>query len=264
MEPVRVTMVAEEEHVAYERVQTVTHVVVPLYLVLIFLLLSLVGSSVSLLAAFRAPVREVSLDLALSVELRAHAVVLTVLRLNVMVTHELRTVAEHTVEHPVGDERSGEQLFLPVQSVALDLLACHAERRLELSEQSVDGILRNLPYTEEAEHMVNAVSIEELSHILEAANPPQTAVLKHFVPVVGRESPVLTVCTERIRWSASLPVEIEVARLSPHVAAIAVDTDRNIALEDNALLTGIVVNFLKLSVQDVLLEVVEAYSLVSL
>ena len=126
------------------------------------------------------------------------------------------------------------------------------------------GIDRNLPYAEEAQHMVYAVSIKKLRHVLETAHPPGTIVLQHLVPVVSGEPPVLTVYGEVIRRCTCLSVEIEVFRLHPHVAAVTVDTDGDIALQNNPFLLGIVMSLFHLRVEHILHEVVEGNLLIRL
>ena len=191
MELVGVFVVADEEHVAHQRVETVAQPDV-----------ALLGASL-----------EGCLDLLLSVELGTHTVVAFPLGLHILLANFLCALVEHAVEHPVGDERSGEQVFLPVQSVAFYLLAAHAECRREVAEQSVYGCCRNFPDAEEAQHVVDAVCVEVLLHILEAANPPLAAVGYHLVPVVCGEAPVLSAHREVIWRSTGLSVEVEVAGL---------------------------------------------------
>ena len=135
MELIGIPMVAHKEHVAYQRIQAVAQVGVGL------------------------------VCLALCVIFGLHAVAAVVCRLKISVAHHCRPFAEHAVEHPVGDERFGEQFFLEVQAIGLNLLACHSECRRELAQQTVYGIVRYLPYTEEAEHMVYAVGIKEFCHV---------------------------------------------------------------------------------------------------
>ena len=113
----------------------------------------------------------------------------------------------------------------------------------------MNGIDWNLPDSEEAEHMVDTVSVEIVGHILETADPPLTSVLEHLVPVVCREAPVLTIGREGVRWRTGLTVEVEVARFCPHIAAITIHADRDISFEDDMMLAGIVVHGLHLCAQ---------------
>ncbi len=134
-------------------------------------------------------------------------------------------------------------------AVGFHFLARHRQRRLELSVETALLRHRNLPDAEESEHVVDAVGVEILRHLAEAAHPPLTAVLHHLVPVVGGEAPVLSVFAEGIGRSACLPVEVEVARLSHHVGSVAVDADGNVALQDDALLACVLVGAVHLLVE---------------
>ncbi len=118
---------------------------------------------------------------------------------------------------------------------------------------------RNSPDAEETEHMVDAVGIKELRHILESANPPHTAVVDHLLPVVSRESPVLTVDRESIRWSTSLRVKVEILRLMPYITAVAVHADRNVALQDYATSHGIFMSGAHLVVQYKLCIIIKSH-----
>ena len=69
--------------------------------------------------------------------------------------------------------------------------------------------------------MVDAVSVEVLGHLAEAAYPPLTAVLEHGIPVVGGEAPVLTVGRERIRRRTGLSVKVEVLGFYPSLYTVA-------------------------------------------
>jgi hypothetical protein len=90
--------------------------------------------------------------------------------------------------------------------------------------------------------VVDAVSVEILMHVLEAAHPPLASVGNHAVPVVRREAPVLSVHGESVWRSARLRVEVEVFGLVPYVAAVAVHADGYVALEDDAASAGILVS----------------------
>ncbi len=128
----------------------------------------------------------------------------------------------------------------------------------------MDAIDGYLPDAEEAQDVVYAVCVEEVLHVLEAACPPGASVLEHLGPVVGGEAPVLSVWREVVRRRACLAVEVEVARLGPYVAAVAVHADGYVALEHHALLAGVVVGRGHLGVEDVLHVVVEGGVLVCL
>ena len=90
--------------------------------------------------------------------------------------------------------------------------------------------------------MVYAVGIEILRHVLETAYPPLTVVLKHSFPVIGGESPVLSIHGEIIWRRSCLSVQIEVFRLHPYITAIAVHADGDISLQNDTVLAGMLMD----------------------
>ena len=237
MELVGLLGVADEEYIADHGIETVANVE-----------LVLVGDT-----------GEGFLHLALGVVLRFHLVALVVEAVEIFSLHIVGFLMEHTLQSPVCDERIGEALLLEVETIAADLVGGHAKCGSELAEQTVYRVDRYLPNAEETEYVVDAVGIEELRHVLEATHPPLTTVFEHLVPVVGREAPVLTVDREVIGRRTGLSVEVEVAWLHPHVAAIAVHADRDVALEDDMMLAGVGVGLVELSVEDILNEIPELH-----
>ena len=113
---------------------------------------------------------------------------------------------------------------------------------------------RYRPDAEESEDVVEPVSVEIFAHLGEPCLPPSVAVLCHLVPVVGRESPILTVVGEVVGRCAGLTVEVVEARVYPGVNAVARDADWNVAFEDDAVFAGVVGYFFELEVQVVLNE----------
>ena len=205
-----------------------------------------------------------SLHLYLGIHLCLQLITLIIQTVQILLLHLVSTLMEHTVEHPVGDKWTGESVLLEVKTIRANLVSCHAECRSKLSEQTMNRVDRNLPYTEEAQHVVDTISIKELRHILESTCPPLTVVFQHLIPVVGRESPVLTIHREIVRWSSCLSVEVEVLRLCPYITSKTVYTDRNITLQDDSLGHGMLVSSLHLCVQHKLYEVEELHLLVGL
>ena len=123
---------------------------------------------------------------------------------------------------------------------------------------------RNGPDAEEAENVVDAVSVEILLHVLESSFPPFTSVADHPLPVVRWESPVLTVFRERVWRGARLRIEVEIFGFVPHIAAVAVDADGDVAFQNYAASLGILVSRAHLTVEDVLHEIEESHVLVCL
>ena len=86
--------------------------------------------------------------------------------------HVVGIFAEHAVENPIADERTGECLFVERQPIGLYLLATHAQRGRELPQQAVYTRHGNFPNAEETQHVVDAIGIKKLRHVLETAHPP--------------------------------------------------------------------------------------------
>ena len=93
-------MVTNEEHIADQGIETITE---PNLL--------LVGN-----------VLEESLHLLLRVHLWLHLITLIVQAVEILLLHLVGTLMEHTIQHPVGDERTSETILLEVQAVRLDFL----------------------------------------------------------------------------------------------------------------------------------------------
>ena len=136
MELVRILAVAQEEHVTDERVESVADGGERQCMLLLALVV----------LHFLVP----RLHLALRVESLLHTVASVVDRLQEIRPHVVGILVEHAVDHPVHDERLQEQFVLEMQTIGLDFLARHSERRRELAEQTVHGIYGNLPDAEEA------------------------------------------------------------------------------------------------------------------
>ena len=109
--------------------------------------------------------------------------------------------------------------------------------------------------------MVDAVGIEILRHLAEAAHPPRAVVLQHLIPVIGGEAPVLAILREGIGGRTSLSVEVEVTWLHPGLHAIATDANGDITLQDDLVLTGMLMGSTHLLVEDILHEIPEVYHL---
>lgn len=242
-------MVADEEHVADQGIEAVAQVFCVLHG-------RLLAKEVATLAVVGSKGGKEGLHLALGVEGFLHPIIVVGLALQEVVANEGRLLMEHPVEDPVGDEGRGEEFLLPMEAIALYLLARQGQGGLKLSEQTVDGVDGNLPDTEETEHMVDTVGVEETGHALEATHPPLASVAEHLLPVVGGESPVLPVDGEVVGGRTSLAVEVEVAGLHPYVTTIAADANGDIALEDHVLLARIGVGLRHLGEEEVL-DVVE-------
>ena len=206
MELLGVLMVAYKEHIADQCIQTLTEVA-------------------CLHKLFY---------LALRVELGLQVVETIASGNEIVVLHLLGALFEEFVDRPVGNVRTGEQVFLPMQAISLDLLACQRKRRRELPQQPVHALDGYFPNAEKAQHVVDTIGIEILRHVLETAHPPNAVVGNHRIPVVGGEAPILAVHREVVGWSTSLAVQVEVLGLHPDIATMAVHANRNVTLQDDS------------------------------
>mmetsp|Transcript_31857 Transcript_31857/g.75694 ORF Transcript_31857/g.75694 Transcript_31857/m.75694 type:complete len:241 (+) Transcript_31857:902-1624(+) len=96
--------------------------------------------------------------------------------------------------------------------------------------------------------MVDPVCVEVLLHVLQTPLPPVAVVFVHFVPVVGREPPVLF----GVARGTSIAIKLEVSRLSPHVRRAPRHPDRNVPLEGDAVHLSIASRVEQLPVEVVL------------
>ena len=126
---------------------------------------------------------------------------------------------------------------------------------IEITEQPMDCIHRNLPYPEETENMVNTIGIEIFSHLAESVFPPFKPVASHLLPIVGREAPVLTEHGEVIRRSTGLAIHVEKSRRLPGVCAETADSDWNVTFQHNTLAMSIIPGLSELAVQMILQEI---------
>ena len=195
---------------------------------------------------------EVRLHFALGIKLGLHLISAIAQTIEISRTHLIGMTSEECVEHTFGNVGTGEEFLAEVEAITLNLFGSHGHSRRELSEQTMHTMQRNLPNAEESQHMVYTVGIEVLGHLTEATNPPLIAISSHRIPIVSRESPVLSVHTERIGRCTSLSIHIEIMGFYPCFHTVAADTDRNIPLDDHTLLAGITSGFEQLDVEQIL------------
>ena len=133
-----------------------------------------------------------------------------------------RIGTEEVAEKAFHDIRLGVLVDINPEVVAVSHFF-HAvwQRRIEITQQAVNGIHRDLPDAEETEDMVDAVCVEVFGHLAEARFPPSEAVSVHHFPVVSREAPVLTEDREFVRRSTGLTIHIEQVGVNPGVDACA-------------------------------------------
>src|SRR5665647_708577 len=99
-----------------------------------------------------------------------------------------------------------------------------------MSHNSLYLIYRNFPDPEKTEDMIDTRSIKIARHLLQAFIPPRKIVIRHFLPIIGWEPPVLTKICKLIGWRSCLLVEIKQFGTSPCFNTIGTYANRNITL----------------------------------
>ena len=117
-------------------------------------------------------------------------------------------------------------------------------------------VKRYLPDPEEPEYMINAVSVEIFRHFAETVLPPCKTVPRHAVPVIGRESPVLSQHGKIIGRSSGRRIHIEKFGSLPGIDTFSAYTDRDIPLEHYTVGMGILPRLMELTVQMELYKIV--------
>ena len=105
------------------------------------------------------------------------------------------------------------------------------DRRLEPPENARDLVFGNRPDAEEAQHVVNTVSVVELARLGQTTAPPAKVIGFEHVPAVRRESPVLAAVAEHVRRSARAVGKREILAVEPDIGTVLVDEDRHVALQ---------------------------------
>lgn len=112
--------------------------------------------------------------------------------------------------------------------------------------------MRNLPNAEEAENVVDAIGGEIGRHLCKTLFPPPIVVTAHRLPVVGGETPVLSVDGKGIGRRTGLAVEVKQVGFCPRLDRTGGDTDGDVALQHYIVLLSIGTDCRELCVQDVL------------
>ena len=131
----------------------------------------------------------------------------------------------------------------------IDLVRRIRQGRVEMAHHSARELDGNLPDAEETEDMVDAERVEIAAHLAQARLPPGEIVLRHLLPVIGREAPVLPVRAEIVGRCAGRGVEVEELRVPVGLRAVGAHADGQVALQRDALGAGVVHFLAELPVQ---------------
>ena len=66
-----------------------------------------------------------SLYLALGIYARLHLITLVIQTVEILLLYLAGTLMEHTIQYPIGNERTGKTVFLEVQTIAFNLFTAH-------------------------------------------------------------------------------------------------------------------------------------------
>ena len=105
-------------------------------------------------------------------------------------------------------------------------------------------------YTDDStKYVVDPEGIEIAAQLGKTLLPPLVIGFGHFVPIVGREAPVLTLGSEVIRWRTGLAIHVVQLGSDPGIRTMAVDTNRNISFQYDTLATGVITSAFELLVE---------------
>ena len=243
----RMLLVADEQHFAMQIEQTVLEVIQS---VITQLVITLCLRTSQLLI-------EVVLDLTLVVKFIFEPEDITIAGIEEVLFRIFRIKTECIAQEIRADIRLGHTVFVQLDTHIPQVLQRIWHCRAEVSAQAPDIGLAHLPYTEEAQDMVNTICIEIVLHLRETTTPPLVVVLCHHIPVVRWESPVLTRDREIIRRSTCRGVQVEQLRVGISIHRVRRYTNRYIALHCNAQTMRIGNSFAQLQVGMELQEVIE-------
>ena len=146
----RLFRILEEEHIADEPIETVANPKA------VLIVLSLEESA------------HLQLGIILSLE-----VIESIASRDEEVVADIRGMhAEEALQHTIIDKRAGKEILAERQPEVLYLANGHRDGRREMSQEPEDCIHRNLPDTEEPQHMIDADGIEILLHPAQTAMEP--------------------------------------------------------------------------------------------
>ena len=202
-------------------------------------------------------VEEVLLYLALGVKVLREVVDIAVVGEEEVLLHKLGIIAKDFAEEVSTEVRTSEAVLIELHTHVPKVLERIRHSRREVSAKSPNIRLAHLPDTEEAKDMVDTIGIEVIRHLSETELPPVVVVLRHDIPVVGWEAPVLATCIEVIGWCTRRSREVEELWVGGSIHRIRRDTDRDIALDSHSYGVRIIHSIAELLV-GVELEVVTA------
>ena len=170
------------------------------------------------------------LNLRLGIKLRFEPVDITVVRIQRIRLRPFEVKAQHIAQEIAADIRLGHTIPIEAYALCAQVIVAVRQCRNEMSAEPPYIRLAHLPDTEETQDMIYAVGIEIILHLAETLLPPAEVILRHLIPVICREAPVLTTDREVIGWSTGTGVQIKQLRINRSIHAVRADSDRYITL----------------------------------
>src|SRR6185436_9432917 len=102
-------------------------------------------------------------------------------------------------------------------------------------EEPVTALLRFSVGAVEADEVIDAVAVEEIGAAARALAKPPEILLRHHIPLIERHPPVLPGGAEGVRRRADRDIEPELMLPRPDVGAVAVDHERQVAEQLDAV-----------------------------
>ena len=170
-------------------------------------------------------------------------------------------VAKHIAEEVRADIGLGHTVPIEANALCAKVVERVRESRNEMSAESPNILFAHLPDTEETEDVVHTIGIEIVLHLTEAALPPTEVILCHLIPVIGRESPVLSACIEVIGRCTCGCIEVEELRINSSIDRVRRDADRYITLHRHTDRVSVRYSVCQLLVRMELEELIEIFGL---
>ena len=117
----------------------------------------------------------------------------------------------------------------------------------------------DFPNAEKTENVVDSVGVEVTVHLCQTPPPPSVAILRHPLPIVGGEAPILTILREEIGRRTCLTVKVIEFEGTPRVNAATANANRQIAFQNYAATACVSSSLAQLAVEFVLHIAPESY-----
>ena len=251
MEPSRTALVFYKQHLAMQINQRIADVLRRLG--------TQTGSLQLLLIAHQPVVPFLHFDL--RIELRTEEIDIAVMRVQRIFLRPFGVITQHISEEIGADIRLRQSIPVQTNTLRAEVVIAVRKSRNEMTAETPHIRLLHLPDTEETEDMIHTVCVEIVLHLAETSLPPTEVILRHLVPVISREAPVLTANREIIGRRTGRSVQIEQLRINGCIDAVRADSDRYVTLHRYADRVRVSHSVSQLFVRMELQELIEIFRL---